>query len=157
MDQNAPLLRDDHPLRISGVLTCSLNNGEGIRYVIFCQGCLHHCEGCHNPETWDFHGGYEVTTEELLQDITKRKHLDGITLSGGDPFFQQHACVNLLQNLPKHLNVWIYTGFQYEDIQHTKLAQLADYIVDGKFEQEKKVEGEMYGSSNQRIIKVGGN
>lgn len=141
-------------MRIAGTLSCSLVNGYGIRYVIFCQGCAHHCVGCQNQETWDLKGGKEVSVEELVKDISKHKHIDGITLSGGDPFFQQEECVSLLNLLPKNLDVWIYTGFKYEDIKDTQLAQMADYIVDGKFEQDKKVAGKMYGSSNQRIINV---
>lgn len=141
-------------MRIAGTLPFSLVNGYGIRYVIFCQGCAHRCEGCQNPDTWDFNGGREVSVEDLAKDISKHKHIDGITLSGGDPFFQQDECVALLKLLPEHLNVWIYTGFLYEEIQNTELAQMADYIVDGKFDKKKIVAGEMYGSSNQRIIKV---
>ena len=141
-------------MRIAGTLSCSLVNGYGIRYVIFCQGCAHHCVGCQNPETWDFNGGKEITLEELAKDIKKHKHIDGVTLSGGDPFYQQDECVSLLKLLPEHLDVWIYTGFNYEEIKDTQLAQMTDYIVDGKFEQDKMVDGKMYGSSNQRIINV---
>lgn len=143
-------------MRIAGTLSCSLINGAGIRYVVFCQGCDHHCLGCQNPDTWDFNGGREVTPEELAEDILRHKHIDGVTLSGGDPFYQQEECVALLKLLPDSLDVWIYTGFDYEDIKDTALAQMADYIVDGPFQQGKKITGEMYGSSNQKIIKVKG-
>jgi anaerobic ribonucleoside-triphosphate reductase activating protein len=129
-------------------------NGYGIRYVIFCQGCSHQCVGCQNPETWDFHGGIEKAPEELVADIKKHKHIDGVTLSGGDPFYQQDECVSFLKLLPVNLDVWIYTGFNYEEIKDTQLARMADYIVDGKFEQDKIVTGKMYGSSNQKIINV---
>lgn len=141
-------------MRIAGTLSCSLVNGYGVRYVIFCQGCTHHCVGCQNPETWDPRGGKEISVEELSRDILKHKHIDGVTLSGGDPFFQQEECVSLLKLLPENLDVWIYTGFDYDDIKHTQLAQMADYIVDGRFEPDKQVSGKMYGSSNQRIINV---
>jgi anaerobic ribonucleoside-triphosphate reductase activating protein len=128
-------------------------NGDGIRYVVFCQGCDHHCEGCHNPDTWNLNGGSFVTPESLAEDILQHKHIDGITLSGGDPFYQQEECVDLLKLLPG-MNVWIYTGFLYEEIQHTQLAKMANVIVDGLFKPELKVEGQFYGSSNQRIIQV---
>ena len=140
-------------MRISGVLTCSLVNGEGVRYVIFTQGCAHYCKGCQNPDTWDFNGGYEVDLESLVADISKRrKYLDGITLSGGDPFYQQEECVKLLKMLPD-TNVWIYTGFDYDDICDTELARLADVIVDGPFVEDLKCEGQYFGSSNQKINK----
>lgn len=140
-------------MRIAGVLPFSMVNGDGVRYVVFCQGCEHHCEGCHNPDTWDLNGGSFVTPASLAEVILQHKHIDGITLSGGDPFYQQEECVALLKLLPG-MNVWIYTGFLYEEIKHTQLAQMADYIVVGKFEQDKKIAGKMYGSSNQRIIDI---
>lgn len=141
-------------MRIAGVMKCSLVNGEGIRYVIFTQGCMHGCKGCQNPDTWNFKGGYEVDIHELAADIVAReKFLDGITLSGGDPFYQADECVELLKLLPG-VNVWIYTGFSYEEICDTELAKMADVIVDGPFIEELKCEGNYYGSSNQRVIRL---
>ena len=139
-------------MRIAGTLSHSFVNGEGIRFVIFTQGCAHHCKGCQNPDTWDFNGGTEVSVEELAEQIKATKHIDGITLSGGDPFFQQEECVKLLKLLPD-INVWAYTGFTYEEIKDTELAQMCDVIVDGRFIETLKCEGKMYGSTNQRIVK----
>lgn len=139
-------------MKISGILPCSFVNGDGARYVVFVQGCKHCCPGCQNPETWDFDGGYEITAQEIVNDFRNRRLLDGITLSGGDPFFQQDACAELLKLLPD-VNVWIYTGFEYEDICNTKLAKMADVLVTGKFVKELSCEGKMYGSSNQKIIR----
>lgn len=142
-------------MRIAGVLPCSLVNGEGVRYVVFTQGCGHRCPECQNPETWDFEGGYEAAAEEIAKDYLKHGHLlDGITLSGGDPFYQQEACMELLDRLPG-VNVWLYTGFLYEEIKDTELARRADVIVDGPFVAELKCEGPYRGSSNQKIIRVG--
>lgn len=140
-------------MRIAGVLTCSLVNGDGARYVIFTQGCEHHCKGCQNPDTWDFNGGYDVDVSVIADDVRKHRMIDGITLSGGDPFYQQDECVELLKLLQEY-NVWIYTGFVYEDIADTELAKMADVIVDGPFIEELRCEGKMYGSSNQRIIRL---
>lgn len=142
-------------IRIAGTLPCSLVNGDGARYVVFTQGCGHHCPGCQNPETWDFDGGFITTVEEIAADYKKRGLLDGITLSGGDPFFQQEACVELLKLLPEDTNVWVYTGFEYEDIQHTPLAKGADVLVTGRFVEQLRCDGKMYGSSNQKIIRKG--
>ena len=139
-------------MRISGILPCSFVNGEGSRYVVFTQGCPHHCRGCHNPETWDFTGGTEVSPAEIAADFRKRRLLDGITLSGGDPFAQQEACLELLDLLPG-VNVWIYTGYEYEDICDTPLAKRADVLVVGRFVESLRCEGKMYGSSNQKIIR----
>lgn len=139
-------------MRIAGTIPCSLVNGEGVRFVVFLQGCYHHCCGCHNPGTWDFDGGADISVDELAKEILKHKLIDGITLSGGDPFYQQEACVQLLKLLPGY-NVWIYTGFLYEEIAGTELAGMADVIVDGQFVEELKCEGNYYGSTNQRIIR----
>lgn len=139
-------------MKISGILPCSFVNGDGSRMVVFVQGCKHHCKGCQNPETWDFNGGMDVTVERIAEEYKKHRLLDGITLSGGDPFFQQEECIALLKLL-RGVNVWIYTGFEYEEIQDTKLAKMADVIVTGKFVKELACEGKMYGSSNQKIIR----
>ena len=143
-----------YPMRIAGTLSCSCVNGYGVRYVIFTQGCLHDCPGCQNPDTHDPQGGYEVSVEDLAADIKKHRHIDGITLSGGDPFYQQEECCKLIELLSP-INVWCYTGFLYGEIKDTRLANLCDVIVDGPFIAEKKVEGKLYGSSNQRIIRQG--
>lgn len=140
-------------MRIAGTLPCSFVNGDGVRYVIFTQGCAHRCRGCHNPETWDFGGGEEISVEELARQIKAKKHIDGITLSGGDPFYQQSECVKLLKLLPG-VNVWAYTGFRYEEIAETELAKMCNVIVDGEYIDELKCTGQMYGSSNQRIVRV---
>ena len=139
-------------MRIAGILPCSFVNGDGARYVVFTQGCIHHCKGCQNPETWNPIGGTEMTASEIAADFRKHRLLDGITLSGGDPFCQQEACVELLKLLPD-VNVWIYTGFEYEEICHTELAKRADVLVVGRFREDLRCEGKMYGSSNQRIIR----
>ena len=141
-------------MRVAGTLPCSFVNGDGSRYVVFTQGCVHHCHGCQNPETWDFKGGTEMTATEIATDFRKRRLLDGITLSGGDPFCQQEACLELLDMLPG-VNVWIYTGYEYEEIADTELAKRADVLVVGRFMEDLRCEGQMYGSSNQRIIRRG--
>ena len=138
-------------MRIAGLIPCSFVNGDGARYVVFTQGCPHHCPGCQNPETWDPTGGTEISVTEIAADFRKHRLLDGITLSGGDPFYQQEECIALLNLLPD-VNVWLYTGYEYEDICDTPLAKLANVLVVGKFVEELRCEGEMYGSSNQRII-----
>ncbi len=137
-------------MRIAGTLPCSFVNGDGTRFVVFVQGCGHHCPGCHNPETWDFDGGTEISPEHLATEIRKHRFIDGITLSGGDPFYQQEECLALLRLLPG-MNVWVYTGFEYEEIRDTPLARAADVLVTGPYIESLKCEGQMYGSSNQEI------
>ncbi len=92
-----------------------------------------------------------MSPADIAADFQKHRLLDGITLSGGDPFYQQEESLALLDLLPG-VNVWIYTGYEYEDICDTPLAQRADVLVVGKFVEELRCEGKMYGSSNQKII-----
>ena len=72
-------------LRIAGTVNDSIVDGPGIRFTIFTQGCPHNCEGCHNPQTHDFHGGNIVDTDELLEKVKSNPLLDGVTFSGGEP------------------------------------------------------------------------
>ncbi|NLD50551.1 MAG: 4Fe-4S cluster-binding domain-containing protein [Clostridiaceae bacterium] len=142
-------------MRISGVIPNSLVAGKGLRYTIFLQGCPHHCEGCHNKHTWSIDGGFNIQVDEIAKDISIRlKWIDGITLSGGEPYLQEEECIKLLELLPKDMSVWVYTGYLYEEIKNRILTQRAEYVVDGKFEPSKKITGRMYGSSNQNIICV---
>lgn len=138
-------------MRIAGILPHSFVNGDGIRYVVFVQGCPHHCPECHNQDTWDFNGGKEMPIDDIVKDFKSKKFIDGITLSGGEPFAQHEACVELLKQLPG-VNVWVYTGYEYEDIQDTELANMADVLVVGRYIDALKCTGKPYGSSNQRII-----
>ena len=138
----------------------SIVDGEGIRTVIWTQGCNHHCKGCHNPETWSFDSGYLIDVDSVIKEIDSLAGQDGITLSGGDPFYQVDACTLIAKHCKdKKLNVWCYTGFLYEDlIKDTKMLELLKYIdvlVDGPFVlKERSLDLYFKGSSNQRIIDV---
>lgn len=142
----------------------SIVDGEGIRTVIWTQGCPHHCKGCHNPETHDFQGGALVDLKEIYQEIDKLEGQTGITFSGGDPFMQPKEC-SLIASYAKELgyNIWCYTGFTFEELltmSKTKkeimnFLKNIDVLVDGKFEIDKKSYSVIFaGSTNQRIIDV---
>lgn len=146
-------------IRISGIERESIVDGDGIRYVIFVQGCPHHCPGCHNPQTHSFDGGKLVSVDDLLRDISKRKkHIDGITLSGGEPFCQSDQCCIIAEKAHElGLTVWCYTGYLFEDLygQGNKLLEFVDVLVDGPFIQERRsLSLEFRGSNNQRLIDV---
>lgn len=146
-------------IRISGIESESIVDGEGIRYVIFTQGCPHHCLGCHNPQTHSFDGGKFVLIEGILDDISKRKDwIDGITLSGGEPFCQIYQCVLIAKKVHEMgLSVWCYTGYLFEDLyrQGIELLKHIDVLVDGPFVQtEKSLELNFRGSRNQRVIDI---
>lgn len=148
------------PLRIAGIQQDSIVDGPGIRYVIFTQGCPHHCPGCHNPQTHDPKGGEEADLEEILRQIRENPLASGVTFSGGEPFMQAEALVPLaekVKELRKHLTV--YTGYRYEQLLEKKepaaerLLALADLLVDGPFLLEERDLTLPYrGSRNQRVI-----
>lgn len=138
-------------MRIAGTLPCSVVNGTGVRFVVFVQGCAHHCPGCHNPGTWDFNGGDYITPEAMAEIIKSKPYIDGVTLSGGDPFYQEAACLELMEHLPEGTNLWVYTGFEYDEINDRQLAKRADVLVTGPYIEELRCVGQMYGSSNQEI------
>lgn len=152
-------------LRIAGFSKESIVDGDGYRYTIFVQGCNHKCLGCQNPETWDFNGGevYDnAKIEKILDEISEDPILDGVTLSGGDPFYQADACVELINKIKERrpeLDIWAYTGFTWDEIiKDEKLLNLAkhcDVVVDGPFILAKRsLEALFRGSTNQRLIDV---
>lgn len=148
-------------MNISGIIYDSVVDGEGIRNTLFISGCLHHCHGCHNPQTWDFNYGYEFTKEKQSEFIKKCKDnplLDGITISGGDPIYSSKELIPFLKEYkkenPTH-TIWLYTGFKYEDIKDNKILKLIDVLVDGEYiEALRDITLAFRGSSNQRIIKL---
>lgn len=142
------------------LLTDSIVDGEGLRAVLWTQGCSHNCKGCHNPETHSFEKGVLVDVEDIKSLIKELVLQDGITLSGGDPFFQPEAIKEIAKFAKQQgLTVWAYTGFTFEELvkyEKTKDAlKYIDVLVDGKFEIENRTLSLKFrGSTNQRIIDV---
>ena len=142
----------------------SIVDGEGIRSVIWFQGCSHNCEGCHNPETHDFNGGVERPIEELKEEIRNLEYQEGITFSGGDPIMQVDALLELAKCVKETgMNVWVYSGYTFEQIlemsktkkEYRDVLDYIDVLVDGKFVLKlKSFEVQFRGSSNQRLIDV---
>ena len=92
----------------------SIVDGEGVRAVLWTQGCGHKCLGCHNPSTHSFDDGILLDIEEVKAQIDSLEGQDGITLSGGDPMYQVDACLELAKYIKsKKMNIWCYTGFTY--------------------------------------------
>lgn len=143
-------------IRIAGFEQDSIVDGVGMRFTLFTQGCPHHCPDCHNPQTHDFNGGYMCDTSEVLKIISLNPIISGVTLSGGEPFCQSSACLEIAKEAHKrNLDVWCYTGFSFEEIKDDPLLSEVDVLVDGKFISSLKTTNSPFkGSSNQRIIDV---
>ncbi len=152
-------------IRLAGDLQSdSIVDGTGVRTVIWTQGCGHHCPNCHNPGTWDFDGGEEVDVDDVIDRINDLECQDGITFSGGDPFYQPAACAVIAKAIRKtKMNIWCYTGFTFEQLLKMSKKDKAimdflkniDVLVDGLFIQRlHSYNLKFKGSSNQRIIDV---
>jgi anaerobic ribonucleoside-triphosphate reductase activating protein len=153
-------------LRLAGILSESIVDGPGVRFVVFAQGCLHHCPGCHNKATWDTKGGEVATVKEILKKIKRRvKYIRGITLSGGEPFLQAEEMAQLAYAARKlGLDIITYTGYVYEELLQIDLPGskdllgATDMLIEGPFILAKKDISLQYrGSSNQRIIDLSKN
>lgn len=151
-------------MRIAGIIKESIVDGPGIRMVVFAQGCKHKCPGCHNPETHSFSNGYYIDIDEIVEMVKKDPLLDGITLSGGEPFHQGKVCGILAERIKEMgLNVVTYTGYTFEEIMNEidinqgwrRLLYATDILIDGRFIlEEKSLLLKFRGSKNQRIIDV---
>lgn len=151
-------------IRVAGIVKDSIVDGPGLRLAIFAQGCSHECEGCHNPQTWDYNSGQLVDVDILKQEIKKQKLIDGITLTGGEPFEQAEGFAELAKEGKKMgLTVVTFSGYTFEEIMNIgrdnpswkELLQNTDLLVDGPFKiAEKDLSLAYRGSRNQRIIKV---
>jgi anaerobic ribonucleoside-triphosphate reductase activating protein len=147
-------------IRYNSILSDSIVDGSGLRVVAFLQGCPRRCEGCHNPQLLPVDGGKEITERELAKMLIKKltaKHA-GITFSGGDPLMQPEALNNVITYVRKRrpeTNIWVYTGYLYEEIKELPVMELIDVLVDGPFIlKEKSISLFFKGSRNQRIIDV---
>ncbi|MGN1161476.1 MAG: anaerobic ribonucleoside-triphosphate reductase activating protein [Candidatus Fimenecus sp.] len=150
------------PLRLAGVIRESVVDGPGWRFVVFSQGCRHNCEGCHNPQTHDFNGGYMSDVDRIIGEIKKDPLLKGVTLSGGDPFEQAENFSVLAKEVHAlGLDVVTYTGYTFEQLYKgmeknegwRHLLSETDILIDGKFVLAKKsLNCKFRGSTNQRVI-----
>ncbi len=146
---------------LSGIAGDSIVDGPGIRTTFFCQGCPHHCPGCHNPETWAFQGGTPMETEDMVAIVNSNPLCRGVTFSGGEPFAQPEGFLELAVALKNEgYEVASYTGYTFEELLSGTAAQRAlleqiDILIDGPFVlAQKSLEIPFRGSKNQRILDV---
>ncbi len=147
-------------MRIASYVHDSIVDGPGLRLTVFVQGCPHRCPGCHNPQTHDFAGGKALSVAELVRQMDENTLLDGLTLSGGEPFAQAEDCAALARAARERgLNVWCYSGWTLEELLRDQrpgvreLLELTDVLVDGPFLlEERSLTLKWRGSANQRVL-----
>ena len=146
-------------MRVLRIVEGTSVDGPGLRTSVYLAGCAHHCAGCHNPQSWDPAGGTEMSADELMQVIAWNEA--PLTLSGGDPLAQPEQVLELVRRVKTelNLNIWLYTGFTWEQIvSDRRLADVVrwvDVVVDGPFVLARRDTTLRFrGSGNQRIIDV---
>ena len=147
-------------MRYHDITKDDMRNGFGLRAVLWVSGCEHHCPGCQNPVTWDPEDGlvFDEKAHDELMDILSRDYISGLTLSGGDPLYPGNRdevcalCREVKENMPDK-TIWLYTGYDYEDIRELDVMQYVDVVVDGRYDEAlRDVLLNWRGSSNQRVI-----
>ena len=149
-------------MRYHNITHDDMLNGDGLRTVLWVSGCTHHCEECQNPITWDINGGLlfdEAAESEFFQEASKG-YISGVTFSGGDPLHPQNRgeitrlAKKFKQKFPEK-NIWLYTGFLWEDIKDLEVIKYTDVLVDGPYKKDlRDTQLHWKGSSNQRVIDV---
>jgi anaerobic ribonucleoside-triphosphate reductase activating protein len=147
-------------MRFHNITKDDMNNGDGLRAVLWLSGCDHCCKDCQNPITWDPNTGllFDEKAKAELFDILSRDYISGITFSGGDPLFHGNRdevteLARLIKEQFPSKTIWLYTGYVYEQIKDLPVLAYVDVLVDGPFEVDKKDNLlHWVGSSNQRVI-----
>lgn len=155
-------------------------NGSGLRVVLWCSGCEHHCKNCQNPQTWDYESGisFDEKAKKELFDELKKDYISGITFSGGDPLASNNLfnIYNLMKEIKSEFpqkTIWLYTGYTWEQIMYPvvtndfniekratdqmreQIVSYCDVVVDGEYVDElRDITLHWCGSSNQRVIDV---
>lgn len=149
-------------MRYHNITTDDMRNGDGLRTVLWVAGCDHHCQDCHNPITWDIDGGlpFDEEAERELFEKLAPDHISGITFSGGDPLHPQNRAevTELAKKCRERFpnkDIWLYTGYTYEEIAELEIMRYCDVLVDGEFIKEQ-LDPKLHwrGSANQRVIDI---
>lgn len=156
-------------MKYAGLMENDIVDGEGVCVSLWTQGCPHHCPGCHNPETWDFEGGYEVP-DDIRGEIVKAISANGITrnfsILGGEPLCEENLdfVLNIITSVRTaypNIKIYIWTGYTFEELiskedsRIFKILKQANYLIDGPYIDElRDITLPLRGSSNQNIIKL---
>ncbi len=149
-------------MRYHNITKDDMNNGDGLRVVLWVAGCSHCCKECQNPMTWDPNGGLpfdEAAKKEIFDQLDK-SYISGITFSGGDPLHSANrdgvlALAKEIREKYPDKTIWLYTGYSWKDIYEEEIVNYLDVVVDGEFKIEEKDNTLMWkGSKNQKVIDV---
>lgn len=149
-------------MRFAQIRKEDISNGPGIRVSLFVQGCNRHCDGCFNPETWDYNKGqiFNRRIQELFLDLGKEKRITGFSILGGEPLDQDERMLELIKKIKERYpdkTIWMWTGHTYEDLtdEQMEIVKLIDVLVDGPFIISQRCPNKRFrGSMNQRIIDI---
>lgn len=156
-------------MRYAGIIKNDFSAAPGTSVTFFTQGCPHRCEGCHNPETWDFEGGEEVTHDtilEVIETITANGLHRNLCIMGGEPLcpenqFLTNLIINSVKEKLPDTKIYLWTGYCLEDLDMNNnriksILEQVDCLIDGPYDKTKRdVSLFMRGSSNQRILYKG--
>lgn len=156
-------------MRYAGIIKNDVSAAPGTSVTFFTQGCPHRCEGCHNPETWDFEGGEEVTHDtilEVIEAITANGLHRNLCIMGGEPLcpenqFLTNLIINSVKEKLPDTKIYLWTGYCLEDLDMSNnriksILEQVDCLIDGPYDKTKRdVSLFMRGSSNQRILYKG--
>lgn len=143
-------------MRIYNYIEGTKVNGPGYRFCVWMQGCIRNCDGCFNMEACDMEGGYEISVEELIRVIKKQKY-DGVSVSGGEPFYQTLELKEFLRQVKSEgFNTLVYTGYTYEELltDNKSVLKYCDYLIDGPYRKDIPSICKYAGSGNQRFFKL---
>ena len=149
-------------MRYHNITKDDMLNGDGLRVVLWVAGCEHHCPNCQNPVTWDINGGLEfdeAAKKEIFDELEKN-YVSGITFSGGDPLHTQNrkdvgALIEEIKEKFPNKPIWIYSGYDWQDVKDLPCMKYVDVMVDGEFVDGLKDNKLLWrGSTNQKVIDV---
>lgn len=158
-------------MRYNKIEPCECVNGEDWGITVWIQGCPHHCEGCFNPETWDFEGGEHLTgaKEQEIYQLMAQPHIKRCSFSGGEPLMEDNLyhlnyMLCTIKSNWRNKKIWLWTGYTWDEIQERRTHypdklmvtfKYLDYLVTGPFIQEEKdLTLKWRGSRNQEVIDI---
>ena len=156
-------------MKYAGLMENDFTDGEGVCVSLWTQGCPHHCPGCHNPETWDFDGGYDVPDDirgEIIKAISANNITRNFSILGGEPFAEQNldfvlSVISSVRIAYPHIKTYIWSGYTFKELIENKdkriieILKQANYLIDGRYEEKlRNVTLPLRGSSNQNIINL---